>query len=135
MLSRLTRMPASRIQWPTSSCAFCMAADANGRVSRSGSSLHAARRSHLSITNSALVISARALREGDLLRALPQDEVAELAEVLDAFVDGGEMVAGELTGPAAEDARAVRKQDLRLADAAGIQQQVPGGGIAGVVLV
>src|SRR6266581_2073204 len=52
-LSRLTRMPASRIQRPTSSCAFFIDGEPNGRVMRSASSLHAASSSHLAMTVSA----------------------------------------------------------------------------------
>src|SRR5690349_9625726 len=124
MLSRLTRMPAWRSQSPTSSCAFCIEADPNGRVMRSASSLHAASSSHLAMTVSAPVTSAGKLREGDLLGALPEHEVSELAQVLDPFVDGGEVVAGQLAHLAAEHARPVGKQDLSLADPAGIKQQV-----------
>src|SRR5579859_1382386 len=135
MLSRLTRMPAWRIQWPTSSCAFCIAADPNGRVMRSASSLHAASSSHLAMTVSALVTSAGKLGEGDLLGAFPEHEAAELAEVLRALGDGREMVAGKLPHLAGEDAGSVRKQDLRLAHPARIQEKMAGRRVAGVVLV
>ena len=87
------------------------------------------------MTVSAPVTSADKLLEGDLLGALPEDEMAELAEVFDALVDGGEMVARQLAHLAAEHARPVGKQDLGLADPAGIQKKVAGRRIAGVVLV
>src|SRR5258708_6857368 len=135
MLSRPTPTPPACIQPPTRSGARRMAPAANGRVRRSGSSLHAASASHRAITVSASVNSARSFGESDLLRAFPEDLPAELAQVLDSFVDRGEVVARQLPHLAGEQGRAVREEDLGLADAAGVEQQVPRRGMAGVVLV
>src|SRR5438045_9034092 len=116
-------MPASRIQRPTSSCAFFIDGEPNGRVMRSASLLQAASSSHLAMTVSAPVTSANKLLEGDLLGALPEDEMAELAKVLGPFMDGGEMVAGQLAHLAATYAGPVGKTDLSTAAPAGIQAQ------------
>src|SRR5947208_14267763 len=107
-------MPASMIQRPTSSCAFFIDGEPNGRVMRSASSLHAASSSHLAMTVSALVTSADKLLEGDLLGALPENEMAELAKMLGPFVVGGEMVDGQLAHLATKYADPVGKQDPRL---------------------
>src|ERR1700682_2463965 len=55
--------------------------------------------------------------------------------MLGAVLDGGEMVARQLAHLASDNRGAVRKQDLGFADAARIQQQVSGRGVARVVLV
>src|SRR2546430_159160 len=128
-------MPASRIQAITVSCARRSDSEAYGRVIRPGSSVKAASSSQCAITVSASFISPRELAERNLLCALPQHQMAELAEMLGAFVDGGEMVAGQLACLAGEHARAVREQDLRLADAARVEQEMTWRGVAGVVFV
>src|SRR5690242_19018877 len=87
------------------------------------------------MTVSALVTSAGKLCEGNLLGALPEHEVSELAKMLGAFVDGGEVVAGQLAHLASENAGPVRNQDLSLADPARIHQEVAGRRVARVVLV
>src|SRR5579859_3140122 len=107
-----------------------MAPDANGRVSRSGSSLHVASWSHRAMTVSASVNSALVFGECDLLRAFPQDLPTQLSQALQALVNGREMVAGELTHLAGEEGCAIWEQDLGLAYAPGVEQQVPGCGMA-----
>src|SRR5579864_5674575 len=107
-----------------------MAPDANGRVSRSGSSLHAASWSHRAMTVSASVNSALLFGECDLLRAFPQDLPTQLSEAFHALVNRGEMVAGELSHLAGEESCAIREEDLGLAYAAGVEQQVSGRGMA-----
>src|SRR5713226_73950 len=74
------------------------------------------------------------LFEHDVLGALPQRLAPQLAQLVDAIDDGGEMVSGQRPGLAAEGRRAIGDQDLGLADAAGIQEQLPGGGIPRRVL-
>src|SRR5690348_11502988 len=78
----------------------------------------------------------RALRlpERDVLRSVPQHELAELLQPLAALDDRREMIAGELTRLAREAGVAVREEQLGLADAAGVQQQLAGGRVAGRVL-
>src|SRR5665213_2372769 len=117
-----------------------MPSPANCLVSRSGSSLRAPRRSSRSIAVPAGEFAIRrsaaaAFLERDFLRALPHDPMPERRELLAALVDRREMVARQLARFAGEHRRAVRKQDLGLADAAGIQQQLAGSGVAGGVLV
>src|SRR5712692_10933063 len=80
-------------------------------------------------------VSACHFGEGDVLGALPQDDPAELGQLFVALEHGGEVVARELPCLAGEQGRPVRKQDLRFADAAGIQEQVAWGWMARVVLV
>src|SRR5216683_3349656 len=135
MLSRPTSIPDWRIQAVTMSCARRMASEANGLVSRWGSSLIEPSTSHRCITTEA----ARSMKsdgfENDVLRAFPQDELSKRRQLVGAVLDGREMVAGELSHPASENRSAVGKQDLSLADAAGIEQQLPGGGVARVIFV
>ena len=45
------------------------------------------------------------------------------------------MIAGQRSGLAAEGGRAVGKEDLGLADAARVEQQLAGARVAGVILV
>src|SRR5580700_5550410 len=73
--------------------------------------------------------------ENDVLRAFPQDELSKRRQLLGALLDGREMVARELAHLACEDGPAVGKQDLGLADAAGIQQKLTRRRVAGVVFV
>src|SRR6185369_399626 len=75
------------------------------------------------------------LLEADLLRALPQHGLAERGQVLQPRGQGDEVVAGELAHLAGEVHAAIGKQYLRLADAAGIENDLARRGIAGVVLV
>src|SRR3954467_5586586 len=72
--------------------------------------------------------------EHDVLRTLPQRLLAERAQVLVALDDREEVVAGELADDAREEAPAVREQDLGLAEAAGVEQDLAGRGVARVVL-
>src|SRR5262249_54636321 len=74
------------------------------------------------------------LFEADRLRALPEHERAELAELLAAADDRRKVVAGQHAGLARELGRPVREQDLRLADAAGIEEQLARCGVRGCVL-
>src|SRR5689334_7675310 len=111
MLSCRTFIPASSIHSLMRECACRIALDANGRVMASASSLHAASSSQRRIAISAGVIGISAqLGERDLLRALPEDDVAELLQVLHAIDDGCEVVARELAHPAGKQGRAVREQ-------------------------
>src|SRR2546428_4320816 len=64
------------------------------------------------------------LTEGDRLGALPQRQLAELRQLLPAFHEGREVVRGELARLAREVAVAVREEQLRLADAAGIEREL-----------
>src|SRR5579864_1333713 len=65
-----------------------------------------------------------ALCEDDLLGALPEEALAEGAQVLVALDDRREVVASERAGLAREADVAVREQELRLADAAGVEDQL-----------
>src|SRR2546426_6843369 len=74
----------------------------------------------------------------DRLRALAKAAPAPLAKpVLPAVVghDRGEMVGRQLADLRARQARAVREEDLALADAARVQRQLARGRMRGVVLV
>src|SRR6266581_3822367 len=73
--------------------------------------------------------------KADLLRPSPQHELAEVFQPVVAVVDRGEVVARELAHLAPENRRAVGKEDLGLADASRVEQQLPRRGMAGVVLV
>src|SRR6267142_2666679 len=113
MLSLLTAMPASRIQEVTCSWACRIAAEAKGLVRRSGSSLQPPSTSQRSIA----VAASRPTSDGfesDVLRAFPQDELADLAR---------------------EDSRPVREQDLGLAEPAWVKQELAWRRVARVVLV
>src|SRR5207249_11229389 len=68
------------------------------------------------------------------LRTLPERQAAELGEVLGALDNRGEMVAGQRPCLRPESAVAVRKEQLRLRDAAGVAEELTGGGVAGGVL-
>src|SRR5690349_18441768 len=127
-------IPASRIQPLTSSCARRIAGVAKGRVIVPGSSVHAASSSHRRMTVSARLTSAER-READLLRPAPQHDLAEVLQPVVAVVDRREMVARELPHLAGEERGAVREKDLRLAEAAGVEEKLPGRGMARVVLV
>src|SRR5712691_8588597 len=127
-------MPASRIQEVTCSWACRIAAEAKGLVRRSGSSLHPPR----TLQRSIAVAASRPTSDGfesDVLRAFPQDELAERRKLLRAVLDGREMVARELAHLAREDRRPVWKEDLGLAELARVQQQLAGRGVARGVLV
>src|SRR5688572_26399149 len=66
---------------------------------------------------------------------MPERALAERAEVLVALDDREEVVAGQLADDAGKQAAAVGKQDLRLGDAAGVDQDLAGRRVARVVLV
>src|SRR5258706_16012155 len=111
-----------------------MALDEKGLVRRDASSLHPPSTSQRSITVAASRPTSDRF-ESDVLRALPQDELAERRELLRAALDAREMVARELSHLAGEDRRPVREQDLGLADAAGEERRLTGCGGTGGVLV
>ena len=75
-----------------------------------------------------------ALGEDDLLRALPEHAPAELAQLLVALDDRGEVVARERARLARERDVAVREQQLGLADAAGEDDQLARARVARRVL-
>src|ERR1700716_2218478 len=71
----------------------------------------------------------------EVLRAFPQRLTTDLGEVLGPLCHGREVISRELADLAAEVRRAVREQNLHLADAPRIDQHLAGRGIAGVILV
>src|SRR5487761_1655357 len=139
MLSRRTTMPPSRIHVATTSFAWRIASLANCLVRRSGSSLSVPRLSSrcIAVSPECLIRRSAAVHflERDVLRALPNHEFSERRELIGAFVDRREVVAGQLAGLACEHRRAVGKEDLGLAHSARIQQQVARSGVAGRVLI
>src|SRR2546423_3040868 len=74
------------------------------------------------------------LREGDRLRAPPQHDLTEILQAFAALHDRREVVPGQLAGLAREAGRAVGKEQLGLAHAAGIEQELARRGIARRVL-
>src|SRR5258705_11358852 len=70
--------------------------------------------------------------EGDVLGALPEHHATHLAELVASFDDGEEVVAGELANLAGEATGAVGEEDLGLAEAAGVEEDLAGGGLGGV---
>ena len=75
-----------------------------------------------------------ALFEADRLRALPQGLAPELPEFRGPFEHRGEVVPGERARLARERGRPVREQDLRLAHAARIEEDLPPRRVGGRVL-
>src|SRR5438876_760248 len=73
--------------------------------------------------------------EDDLLSALVEDAPSQLGQQGASLLDSREVIAGQGSGLAAEGGRAIGKEHFGLADAAGIEQQLAGGGITGVILV
>lgn len=63
--------------------------------------------------------------EADLLRAIPDDDAAQLRQLFAAFDDRGDVVAGELAHLAREAGRAVGEEDLDLGESSRIEQQLP----------
>src|SRR5256885_12875770 len=110
-----------------------MALDEKGLVSRDASSLHPPSTSQRSITVAASRPTSDRF-ESDVLRALPQDELAERRQLLRAALDAREMVARELAHLAGEDRRPIGKQDLGLAESARVEQQLAGRRVARGVL-
>src|SRR5204863_1316778 len=78
--------------------------------------------------------AALALREDDLLRALPEKAPSERSQVLVALDDRREVVAGERARLAREADVTVGEQELRLADSAGIEDDLARIGVARGVL-
>jgi hypothetical protein len=72
--------------------------------------------------------------EDDVLRAFPQHGAPELPQLLAALGDGDEVVAGELPDGAREQRPPVGEEDLGLAIAAGVEQDLAGCRVARVVL-
>ncbi len=72
--------------------------------------------------------------EPNILRALPQRQLPHLAQLLAAALDGEKVVAGELAELAGELACAVREEDLGLAVATRIKEDLAGGRVARRVL-
>src|SRR3954452_8241006 len=72
--------------------------------------------------------------EDHVLGALPQHQPPQLAQLLGALRHGEEVVAGQLPDDAGETRSAVREQDLRLAVAARVEQDLTGCRVARVVL-
>src|SRR5688500_4366885 len=68
--------------------------------------------------------SALRLVERDVLRALPEHEPAELAQLLAALDDRREVVAREGASLARKARSAVREEDLGLAHAARVEEQL-----------
>src|SRR6266566_3419155 len=135
-LSWRTVMPAARIHSATCPLARRIDSDAYGLVSLPASSLSVPRMSSRSMAVPAGERSGVvAFHEGDVLRALPQDLPAEHGELIVAFDDRGEVVAGELARPAGESRRAVRKQDLGFAEPTRVKKELAGRRVARVVLV
>src|SRR3981081_4657365 len=110
-----------------------MACDAKGLVRRSGSSLHAPSTSQRSITVAASRPTSDRF-ERDVLRAFPQDELAERGKLGGAVLDRREMVARELAHLACEYRRAIGKQDLGLAESARVKKQLAGRRVARGIL-
>ncbi len=73
--------------------------------------------------------------ESNILLAFDEHLAAERIEVVEAGGQRHEMVSGELASLGGETDIAIGQQDFRLADAAGIEDQLPGARVAGVVLV
>src|SRR5271156_5216234 len=73
--------------------------------------------------------------EANLLRAFPERFAAERIEVLEARRQCDEMIARQLADLRGEAHAAIGEQNLGLADAAGIENDLARRGIAGVVLV
>src|SRR6478735_3773881 len=63
--------------------------------------------------------------EGDRLGAFPERQAPQLGELLEALDDRGEVVPRERARLRREGAVAVRKQQLCLAHAARVEQQLP----------
>src|SRR6516165_8560370 len=82
----------------------------------------------------AAVASLAALEE-DVLRALPERHFAERRKLIGAFNDGEKMIAGELPHFAGKAHAAIGEENLGLADAAGIKDDLAGRGEARMVLV
>ena len=78
--------------------------------------------------------STSGLAEGDVLRALPQHPASELAQVLVSLDDRREVVSREWTRLGGEAHVAVGEQDLRLGDAARVEDDLAGVGVARRVL-
>src|SRR5262245_8259446 len=72
--------------------------------------------------------------EHDVLGTLPQGHLAQRPEILVALEHGQEVVARELANDARERAAAVGQEDLGLAVAARVEEDLAGRRVAGVVL-
>src|SRR6201999_3716424 len=74
------------------------------------------------------------LAEGDLLRAFPEGQAPECGELLVAVDERREVVSRERTRLGAERAVSVRKEQLGLADAARVEEQLARRRVTGRVL-
>src|ERR1700727_2575624 len=72
--------------------------------------------------------------EHDVLGAVPQHVLAERTQLIAAFDHGQKMTAGELADLAGKMHAAIGEQNLGLADAAGIEDDLARRRIAGVIL-
>src|SRR4051812_24833811 len=72
--------------------------------------------------------------EHDVLRALPEGHLAQRAQVLVALDHREEVVPGQLADDAREQAAAVGQEDLGLAEAAGVEEDLARRRVARVVL-
>src|SRR5690348_7734116 len=97
----------------------------------------AARRSMRSRMRAPSMVTDAALGtfEEDVLRPLPERHLAERRKLICSFGDGEEMVAGELPDLAGETHAAIGEEDLGLADAAGVKDDLSRRRKARVILI
>src|SRR5688500_14179103 len=74
------------------------------------------------------------LSKYDFLRAFVEDSPTHLRQLVDSLDDGEEMIARQLSHLACEQHISVREDQLRLAVAAGVPEDLAGRGVARVVL-
>src|SRR5687768_2829404 len=86
------------------------------------------------VSSRATEASPLRLAEGDVLGAVPEHPSAQLTQVLVAGDDRGEVIPRECTRLARERDVAVREQELGLADATGVEDQLAGTRVARGVL-
>src|SRR5947207_688725 len=72
--------------------------------------------------------------EQDILRTLPEHHAPQVAQLLATLDDGQEVVARQLAKLAGKHCRAIREQQLSLAEAAGVPQHLARRRVAGVIL-
>src|SRR6185312_13968041 len=71
---------------------------------------------------------AGSVAKSDVAAAVPQDVAAQLRQPIEALDDREEVVAGKFAGNAVEARMTVGNQDLRLADARGVEEDLTGFG-------
>src|ERR1700730_5737442 len=74
-------------------------------------------------------------RENNLLRTMPEDMLAQRAQLLAPFRDGEKMIARKLTDLAGKANAAVGNENLGLAQPAGVQEDLAGSRIAGLIFI